>query len=779
MNTGRYSLKQLLNNNEIEQIIIPEIQRDYVWEKQNVEGLLTSIYKNYQKKENTELTITDNRGYNIDKGAKQFLLNEYSRLQYNTQIGFIYAYHDRDFSGKFFLIDGQQRLTTLYLLLLALYVKANKADDFRSLYFKEKTLKLDYKVREISHDYMVDFVDFTLDGNTDFSGSFNFYNVYEKDITTNALYNNYSAIINFLEDKELTDFIDYVENYVEFNYFDTNLSEQGEQLYLYMNSRGESLSYQEIIKSTLISRSENKLSAGTNWENWQNFFWKHRGNNSNADLGFQEFLKIATIIQICTADDVILKSSEQKGQVMQSKTEVKEDYIRVEKEDSEKDWKQRGWLKGYQLENNGFDISYLVTVFAAIKRIEDLSLIDKPYFSSNWLSSITYTIDYVAICGILYFITRNPNATDNDIHRLGMYLQNIRYYEQNRKNPDSTVIVALEQIKLLCDRGNFDIIGFLENKAPDRFVSGTDRKILEIYSTDERDEWELLLWSIIIDDGFNSFIAGNCEFIFNFMEGTGIDEFRKYYELLKDKIYSHKDITTLRRDLLRFCEMYVHDGGGSSNLGDYIARVQLVTGDSEYKNWQEVLARYKDGIKEYLNYASPICQKQVPNDWRRPFIIEPSVMDYMKQYKFLWSDDDRIVLLEEHQAGKNKSRELQIQLFHAKLSGSWVFQYDTCVYEFDFLNGKIVQGQKDDKNFYIDIQYIWKQNGGSWFLILAHRKNQVTKDSLKRYWDVSNMEETEDHKFRIPLFTDQKECSIQENVEYALKEFNNFIDINN
>lgn len=31
MNTGRYTLSELLNCSEIERIIIPELQRDYVW----------------------------------------------------------------------------------------------------------------------------------------------------------------------------------------------------------------------------------------------------------------------------------------------------------------------------------------------------------------------------------------------------------------------------------------------------------------------------------------------------------------------------------------------------------------------------------------------------------------------------------------------------------------------------------------------------------------------------------------------------------------------------
>lgn len=73
---------------------------------------------------------------------------------------------------------------------------------------------------------------------------------------------------------KLNDFKDYVENYIEFNYFDTNISSQGERLYLYMNSRGEDLSRQESLKAMLIERSDNKLEDGKMWEDWQDFFGK-------------------------------------------------------------------------------------------------------------------------------------------------------------------------------------------------------------------------------------------------------------------------------------------------------------------------------------------------------------------------------------------------------------------------------------------------------------------------------------------------------------------------
>ena len=57
MRTGRYNIIQLLTSPEVDQIIIPEIQRDYVWKESKVLGLLRSIWSNYTQKQNLTLDI--------------------------------------------------------------------------------------------------------------------------------------------------------------------------------------------------------------------------------------------------------------------------------------------------------------------------------------------------------------------------------------------------------------------------------------------------------------------------------------------------------------------------------------------------------------------------------------------------------------------------------------------------------------------------------------------------------------------------------------------------
>ena len=97
MDTGKYKLLEILEFQNIDQFIVPEIQRDYVWEKKDVLDLLHSIQEGFL-------------------GTKEDI----------PYLGFIYAYNDRDYVYKDFIVDGQQRMTTVYLLLLACHLNLKK-----------------------------------------------------------------------------------------------------------------------------------------------------------------------------------------------------------------------------------------------------------------------------------------------------------------------------------------------------------------------------------------------------------------------------------------------------------------------------------------------------------------------------------------------------------------------------------------------------------------------------------------------------------------------------
>ena len=305
MKAGKYTIKDFFVNRYLKQVIVPEIQRDYVWQEEQLVGFLNSLLADFFKFAKYESVNLDSALRLEDAELAESFIAYRKRLTCASNIGFIYAYNDEEFAGRYFLIDGQQRITSAFLILLTL-AHRNKAltERFRSTYFEEDTLKFDYKVREASHDFLFKLVPYLLD-TLDEKVDEQVWMYSDSDATITNLFQNFNSLQSFfsspsfrhsLLENNVTeeDFYGYLEEYTEFYYFDTNISEQGEDLYIYMNARGEHVQSNENVKADLLSRLrtlEEKNEYGTQWEAWQDFFWKNKGkSNKNADAGFNEFL---------------------------------------------------------------------------------------------------------------------------------------------------------------------------------------------------------------------------------------------------------------------------------------------------------------------------------------------------------------------------------------------------------------------------------------------------------------------------------------------------------
>lgn len=301
MKAGKYSIKELFTNRYVEQVVIPEIQRDYVWAAKEVEGLLNSILEDYKGFEKGFETASQS---NIDNDIKKAFEQFYKKQVFSCNIGFIYAYNDPEYSGKYFLIDGQQRLTTIYLLLLVL-ASENESfrEKFEKIYMLSNSPVIDYRVREASHHFLKEVVTKYKDNGIVIEDQSWYYNEFKNDKTITSIVSNLKTIHHFITDNELVteDFINYVQDYIEFWYFDTNISEQGEELYIYMNARGEQMQENENLKADLLGKIKTEENAkksvveiknewGKKWEDWQHFFWINRQKNINADKGFNEFI---------------------------------------------------------------------------------------------------------------------------------------------------------------------------------------------------------------------------------------------------------------------------------------------------------------------------------------------------------------------------------------------------------------------------------------------------------------------------------------------------------
>lgn len=814
MKTGRYSLKELLTHNEIEQIIIPEIQRDYVWQQSNVKSLIESIIDRYKNKSSRKIEISVKENILIENSISEYLQKEYDKLKNNIKVGFIYAYHDNEYVGKFFLIDGQQRFTTLYLLLLAIYVRNFESAKFKEYYFKNEILKIDYKVRESSHEFMKELVRNELDNELPekIQNSKRYYDhIYNEDVTVVNLIKNYSEICCLIDeddslktDGNLDKFIEFVEDYVEVNYFDTNLSEQGEQLYLYMNSRGEFLSHHEIVKSEIVKKIgdgtefiEKKKEIGDNWETWQNFFWNNRNENESADIGFDEFLKWVTIINICTIDAPQLQYEKGKNQTFR---EAKENYIQIHKSNEKRNI-QREYLTKYQIQF--LDGEFLRSSFEAVKMLSELKS-DYIPLGSFWLYNINGAINYIILLPLIYFV-KNSNWSDNnekkrDIERMAMFLKNITYFESVSKNPDNAVIDAIELVKNLCDRGETDIIGwtsdnFLEGKYKS-ILTTPEREKLDLYklSGNNRAQLEEVIWNITNNERISTFIKGNISIfihtvnskdannlIFKSIDSTNIQLIKEYGEIFNDIIANYDlDKTNdkadiFRRALLTFGD-YTVSTSGSYRFGNRIDGYTFgYYNNRDNKEWEEIMDKKKDvwanfffSVRTKLSRDfTEIIDSYNENDWKEPFIKNGKILKYCNKKRILSRNVHSIFLIEEKDKGY---KEIQCFLLNQyfKDYAMEIFMHNICVLNFKYS----VEEQKlvfERNNYAINII----KDGDNWHYKLIYR-DKLNLDGkfdlfLNKDWILTEEENDRIEKKDNVLYIYDYELSIIQNVENISK----------
>lgn len=286
-------------------LIVPEIQREYVW------GKNTKVLEKFL------MDLKENA--NICRECHHVHGN------HSINIGFLYSYKppyvklENERYLDEFLIDGQQRITTIFLLLLTRAVKENRVEDFCNIirYDKEgKSMSFSYKVRNLTQSFLLSLVCHIVDNpgidSLDFfvSDEYPFWflaDYYEDPTIASMICALKSMLQNFPNDEY---YFDYLLESVHFWHFKTEATTQGEELYISMNSRGEQLSSNEVQKAASLPPEDQKK-WGQKWEKWQTFFWRNRNKeaaNINADKGFNQYLDC-----ICSLERFKYELSENNG----------------------------------------------------------------------------------------------------------------------------------------------------------------------------------------------------------------------------------------------------------------------------------------------------------------------------------------------------------------------------------------------------------------------------------------------------------------------------------
>lgn len=226
--------------------VIPDYQRGYRWEKQQVTDLLKDLkffmdggnsgYYCLQplavKKCLTDLEQLRDKVSAAFEGDDQLVVDSISQALNN--------------SVSWEVIDGQQRLTTIYLLIRLLDPKA------------DEPYSINYQTREKSAEFLKGIGSVSeekANGNIDFLHMFNAFNAAKEWLSKNA-------------EQERASLMDIISNRVKFIWYES-VNERPLEVFTRLNIGKISLTNAELIKATLLNRSNYPEETGDSFRHLQ------------------------------------------------------------------------------------------------------------------------------------------------------------------------------------------------------------------------------------------------------------------------------------------------------------------------------------------------------------------------------------------------------------------------------------------------------------------------------------------------------------------------------
>ncbi|RLD62780.1 MAG: hypothetical protein DRJ01_05435 [Bacteroidetes bacterium] len=288
MKSGKmYSLSKMFD--EKKRIIIPDLQRDYCWG--NTRNLVSDFFKSLFE----------------FYGAK---------VKEPISLGLIYAYENPN--NLVNIADGQQRITTIYLLLCLIARKLKtpneKLNNFlvldNSKNIKEPRLR--YEVRESTIYFIKDFINNEIFNPLNLKQESNltedyirnsnwFRDEYKCDPSITSMIEAIKTLDAKINNEKFDDFASFLlgtrnqcKANIGFVYFDVKNREFGEKMYVILNTRGAPMEPNEHIKPLLLEKivnNDDKIKWAEKWEDWQDFFWQNKNDkDESSDDGFNDFI---------------------------------------------------------------------------------------------------------------------------------------------------------------------------------------------------------------------------------------------------------------------------------------------------------------------------------------------------------------------------------------------------------------------------------------------------------------------------------------------------------
>lgn len=211
---------------------IPPYQRLYEWNKEQIQTLLNDIKTKIDENKNKEYFIG-----NVVVSQKD---------------------------DKYLLIDGQQRLTTLFLI--GFYLSYKNCDNWQNFIINDNKLRISMPIREKEEEVLKEFAKFCKDNQNNVRKNDIFLQEIKKfpqDICQN-IPQALEIIVNWFEENikentnefsdEFSEFSKFIYSNVKFVFVELAENTDLNRFFIRMNNRGKQLEKHEILKARLLSK---------------------------------------------------------------------------------------------------------------------------------------------------------------------------------------------------------------------------------------------------------------------------------------------------------------------------------------------------------------------------------------------------------------------------------------------------------------------------------------------------------------------------------------------
>ena len=682
----KLTFRELINKHKVE---IPIIQRDYAQGREGKAAIRTNFL-------NALLEVINDKKLELD---------------------FVYGSVKNSVLQP---LDGQQRLTTLFLLHWFVALKENQLDNT----LKELLTKFTYETRTSSREFCIDLINKGVVYNAEKNISEQiidsswFFLSWKRDPTIKSMLTMLDAIQQTFQNK--TEVWDKLNN-ISFHYIELQNFGLSDDLYIKMNARGKPLTdfenfkakFEQYVKQNNWENSENPTESFSHQIDtvWTDLFWYYRNEENVFDEQLLNFFRTLALINYTFKAK---KDDKFRGII---------DLLRSGQNLSFNQY----------LELGCFDEDYFKTFKIVLNKISDKNGL-KTFLSNTTYAdekeifngAIKNNLGYAELLKLFALYQHFSNEKDIDEVNLQNWMRIVRnlveahrlYYDNANTFADSLVFFS----KLIPYRNN--IVEYFrdtvnpEDKGFPKFIIEEEKLKAELIT--QSDDWK----EAIVEIENHPYFNGQIGFLLDWCkdeEGIhDINTFREYIEKAKavfsDEGLKHFDNFLFERALLATGDYLLTKGKNYSFLINNerdISWKRLLRDDNQKRIVLKLLfdkiepTTLTENLEQIVNAFSDV------NDWRYYFIKYPEIISVCGSQKLARFDDnneDDILLLGSTMtSGFHKeyySYSLYIELKNKILldENSYKPQKSIDYWKYFELNGRQIAFDCKAK------KYVWTQN---------------------------------------------------------------------